>query len=417
MGSGSQVCLCRSLYISTETPESPEYNATVAETAFQHRRGFGGGQYVCRLTCVWPLLILCHTDLSMLPHTPLSECMCAHMRAQTCAFADLEIRCQATDHISGCLSLFGSAAWWNVLKMSTEDFHLCVPNKSIKQQRAVARKIKHFHAQIVISYGFCWQHTGLGTSVCKKWRCSCPICSGTLSSSRSCPNMNLWPSLLLSRFPDVCVRVCLSATCCVHVHTGWIMKTSLFGGDINVLEVDRCLEVERLLHIRGWEETRSESGCQQSMFFSQDKCKTWFSKSNTAGWSVTWKVSLAFGTNQKSMFSHLSQILWRICFMRCSSVISTSILRRQMNSGFFLFFFCTDLLSVIFLGVSLFREGVAKKIVQSLKKVIWESPIKLQRKCLTFLNSDLWAVVKKQPQLIGLSSSFFFWSNETRHLP
>lgn len=65
MRSGSQVCLGRGLYIYTKTPEFPQYNGTMAETATQHLHVFGGVRmraHVCRLTCVWPLLILCHTN-------------------------------------------------------------------------------------------------------------------------------------------------------------------------------------------------------------------------------------------------------------------------------------------------------------------------------------------------------------------
>lgn len=73
------------------------------------------------------------------------------------------------------------------------------------------------------------------------------------------------------------------------------MKTSVFQ-DIN-LEVDRSLAVEKLVHIRGlvffsesgkgpkvgWGKFKWESTFYA---FSQDKCKTQLSKSNTAGWSA-----------------------------------------------------------------------------------------------------------------------------------
>lgn len=232
-------CVCVEVCIFLQRPQSP-LNTTPPWLRRPSSTDMGLAVDICAQAH------LCVSAVNPLSHRLIDAASRSlewmHVRARACTSADLEIRCQATDHISGCLSLFESAAWWNVLKMSTEDFHLCVPNKSIKQQRAVARKIKHFHAQIVISYPSCWQHTGL----CKKERCSCPICSCTLSSLISCPDMNLWPYLLLSYFPDVCVY--LTATCCVRVHTRWIMKMSLFFffQDIYVLEVDRRLEVEKL---------------------------------------------------------------------------------------------------------------------------------------------------------------------------
>lgn len=42
MRSGSQVCLARGLCIYTKTPESPQYNAGMVETASQHLHAFAG---------------------------------------------------------------------------------------------------------------------------------------------------------------------------------------------------------------------------------------------------------------------------------------------------------------------------------------------------------------------------------------
>lgn len=165
----------------------------------------------------------------MLSHTPLSECTHACTNVRVCRSGD-----QMSSHRS--YIRLSVALWFCSLvecsEILTEDFHLCISNKSIKHQKEVVCKIKHFYAQIVISYPFCWQHICWKTSIiCKKWRCSCTIWHFELASFIPCQNMNLWSYLFLSQLLDfyvcgvyLCEMCCFLLCLCVE----WIMKTSLF---------------------------------------------------------------------------------------------------------------------------------------------------------------------------------------------
>lgn len=173
----------------------------------------------------------------MLPHAFewIHASMCTHActNVRVC-FADLEIRCQAPDHISGL-----SVALWfrsrvESSEVSTEDFHRSIPNKSIKQQKEVICKMKHFYARIVISCLFYWQQICLKSSMCKKGRCSRTICSDfKLASFISFHNTNLWPCDLF-RFALVNVEIhfcvfgvylCEMSRFLLRLCVKWIIKT------------------------------------------------------------------------------------------------------------------------------------------------------------------------------------------------
>lgn len=138
MRSGSRVCLGRGLCIYTETPESPQYNATMAEPAFLHicvfaplRSRVCAGSPVC--VCVWLLLILCRTNSSMWSNAPVSGCM------HVCVCACLLCRCG--DRMSDRRSYIRLSVglWFRRLvesfNISTEDCHLIMHPKQIHLAR------------------------------------------------------------------------------------------------------------------------------------------------------------------------------------------------------------------------------------------------------------------------------------------
>lgn len=107
-------CVCVEVCIFLQRPQSP-LNATPPWLTRPSNTDAGLAVDICvqAYLCVTVVNPLSHRLIDAASHP--FEWM--HVCTQACAFADLEIRCQAPDHISGCLSLFGSAAWWNVLKM------------------------------------------------------------------------------------------------------------------------------------------------------------------------------------------------------------------------------------------------------------------------------------------------------------
>lgn len=191
MGSGSRVCLGRGLYICTKTPESRQYNATMAATAFQHLHVRTCAQAYLRVTVGNPLS---HKLINAASRA--SEWLHACTNLHVCSFGD-----QMSGHGS---NITPSVALWfcslaECYKISTEDFHLCIPNKSIKHQREVICEIKLLFfctdcRQLPIFAG--------GTFA---WMLACVRNEDLLVPSAGtflivlffvCQNMNFWPGKL-----------------------------------------------------------------------------------------------------------------------------------------------------------------------------------------------------------------------------
>lgn len=168
-------------------------------------------------TCASPYLRA--TLVNPLSHRLISRCptrlwasarVCTHARTNARVRpADLEIRCHKPQIVyqAVCRSRV-FCCLVECSEISAEDFHLSIPNKSIKHQREVVCKIQHFHAQIVIACPFCWHHICLKAGICV-WRWRRPFSNWQ--------NRILWSYLFLLIF-------CMFFLPSLRVE--WMMKTS-----------------------------------------------------------------------------------------------------------------------------------------------------------------------------------------------
>lgn len=174
--------------------------------------------------CAWAYL--CVTIVNPLSHKLINAAshaltrVNACKRVHTCVYKCACLLCRSGDQMSspGSYIRMSAALWFRSRvessENSAEDFHLSIPNKSIKQQSEVICEMKHFNLQIVISCLFCWQQICLKSRICKKLRYFCTICSDfKLASFTLFHSKNLRPESVSKCISVSVESICLRCLC------------------------------------------------------------------------------------------------------------------------------------------------------------------------------------------------------------